>query len=155
MHSHDAPRKPGQPGTLEQHCITYSKVAAAAGVSLLALAAPAEGKVVITTHINIHVTETVSLDLNHDGVPDLEFTRGGYSAENFCGVFLGFYSTCLSAKPLFGEESLKKRTRLRFKPYEERANWKSGILRRVCVDGSEGRHGDRDDDTRQLGRRST
>jgi hypothetical protein len=63
--------------------MAYSMAAAAAGVSLMALAAPAEGKVVITTHINIPVTSTVSLDLNHDGVADIQIGICGYSAGHF------------------------------------------------------------------------
>ena len=68
MQPHDAPSKSTQVGALEHRSMAYSMAAAAAGVSLMALAAPAEGKVFITTHINIPVTSTVSLDLNHDGV---------------------------------------------------------------------------------------
>ena len=62
MQHHDASPKSTQIGTLEHRTMAYSMAAAAAGVSLMALATPAEGKVVITTHINIAVTSTVSLD---------------------------------------------------------------------------------------------
>ena len=48
----------------------YSAAAAAAGVSLLALAQPAEGSVVVTK-ANIEVNFQTSLDLNHDGVNDV------------------------------------------------------------------------------------
>jgi hypothetical protein len=110
MQYHDSPPNNTQVGTLEHHnfehrSMAYSMAAAAAGVSLMALAAPAEGKVVITTHINIPVTSTVSLDLNHDGVADIQIGICGYSAGNFdCSSRfpLGAYSTNLSAKGLHG-----------------------------------------------------
>lgn len=104
MQSQDAPTLFGNSGTLEHRTTTYSIAAAAAGVSLLALAAPAEGKVVITTHISIQVTSTVSLDLNHDGVPDIEFIKCGYHSggTNCPNLPLGAYSTHLSANGLNG-----------------------------------------------------
>ncbi len=56
-----------------QHLTVYCIAAAAAGVSLLALAQPAEGKVVITNK-TIPIDGGLSLDLNNDGVPDIEFS---------------------------------------------------------------------------------
>lgn len=113
MQFHDERGKFGQPGTLEQRTKSYSMAAAAAGVSLLALAAPAEGKVVITTHISIPVTGTVNIDFNHDGVADLELKMCGYSAGHFLcysSAFpLGAYSTNLSARPLNGGGILQKK----------------------------------------------
>lgn len=75
----------------EHRASLYSMAAAAAGVSLMALASSAEAKVVITTHISIPVTGTVSLDLNHDGISDIALHMGGYQP-------LGFRSTYLSAR---------------------------------------------------------
>ena len=112
MKFHDEQGKFGQSGTLEQRTKSYSMAAAAAGVSLLALAAPAEGKVVITTHISIPVTGTVTIDFNHDGVADLELMMCGYSDGRFkCGSAapLGFYSTYLSARPFNGGGVLEKK----------------------------------------------
>lgn len=63
---------------VEHNTRVYSLAAAAAGVSLLALAQAAEAKVVITTHINIPITGSTYIDLNHDGIADLKFTTGGY-----------------------------------------------------------------------------
>jgi hypothetical protein len=49
--------------------------AAAAGVSILALAQPVEGKVFVTTKtIHLPLNQLVSLDLNRDGVTDFQFT---------------------------------------------------------------------------------
>jgi hypothetical protein len=52
----------------------YSLATAAAGVGMLALASPAEGKVVVTTKtIHLPFNQLVSLDLNRDGVTDFQF----------------------------------------------------------------------------------
>jgi hypothetical protein len=50
----------------------YSLAAAAAGVSMLALAQPAAGEVVVTKK-TIPVIGDVSIDINHDGINDFEF----------------------------------------------------------------------------------
>ena len=52
----------------------YSLAATAAGVSLLALAHPAEGKVVVTKKTIQLSPGPVSIDLNHDGIADFEFS---------------------------------------------------------------------------------
>lgn len=99
-------------GNLNSQIGQYSLAAAVAGVSVLALAAPAEGKVVITTHISIPVTGTVNIDFNHDGVTDLELMMCGYSAGHFkcsSALPLGAYSTNLSARPLNGGGILQKK----------------------------------------------
>lgn len=61
------------PENFNRHVNAYSVAALAAGVSIMALAQPAEGKVVITNK-TIPVDGTVFLDLNNDGVADLEFS---------------------------------------------------------------------------------
>ena len=53
----------------------YAAAASAAGVSLLAVAQPAEAKIIFTP-ANIPITingPVVSIDLNHDGIPDFSF----------------------------------------------------------------------------------
>jgi hypothetical protein len=53
----------------------YSTAAVAAGVSMLALTPSSEAKVVITRkNIQIHVGHLLSIDLNHDGISDLQFS---------------------------------------------------------------------------------
>jgi hypothetical protein len=62
----------------------YALAAGAAGVSMLALARPAEAKIVYT-HANIHIkidNGVTELDINHDGINDFKFTN--YAAE--CGA---------------------------------------------------------------------
>lgn len=60
---------------LEKSLSAYANAAAAAGVGLLALAVPAEGKIVYTpANLNIPINGgLVPLDLNHDGVADFSF----------------------------------------------------------------------------------
>lgn len=60
--------------SLEPRANLYSLAATAAGVSMLALVQPADAKVVITNQ-NIPISGSLSLDLNHDGVPDLRFDK--------------------------------------------------------------------------------
>jgi hypothetical protein len=62
----------------------YSLAAAAAGVSMLALAQPAAGEVVITRK-TIPIGSLVYLDMNHDGVADFTFYNSYSSALRSCG----------------------------------------------------------------------
>jgi len=56
----------------------YALAASAAGVSVLALAPPAEARIVYTpAHIKILPLHKNPLDLNHDGVTDFSFTNFG------------------------------------------------------------------------------
>ncbi len=66
------------PATLDHRMKLYSTAAAAAGVSMLALAQPAEAKVVYTpVNINIAGKLPYALDVNGDGIPDFTFTTFG------------------------------------------------------------------------------
>jgi hypothetical protein len=57
--------------SLNQQLNTYAKVASAAGVSVLALAAVSSGEVVYTpTYQVTHTTFPLYIDLNHDGIKD-------------------------------------------------------------------------------------
>jgi hypothetical protein len=80
--------------TIDHRLALYSAAAAAAGVSLLALAQPAEGSVVVTK-ANIDVTFQTSLDLNHDGVNDVMLIN------NIANYDHSFYGT-FAAAPLNG-----------------------------------------------------
>lgn len=62
---------------LEKSLSAYTVAAAAAGVSLLALASSAEAKVVYTpAHIRIPINGApILLDLNHDGIADFSFVN--------------------------------------------------------------------------------
>jgi hypothetical protein len=60
--------------TVHHQLNLYALGATAAGVGALALAQPAEGKIVYTpAHLKILVGKPVALDLNHDGTADFTF----------------------------------------------------------------------------------
>jgi hypothetical protein len=60
--------------SLHQRLNSYALAASAAGVSLLALAQPAEAKIVYTrANKSITPNHTIPLDLNHDGIADFRF----------------------------------------------------------------------------------
>jgi hypothetical protein len=53
---------------------SYALAASAAGVALLALAEPAEARIVYTkTHVNVFSMQGYPLDLNNDGITDFRF----------------------------------------------------------------------------------
>jgi hypothetical protein len=91
----DQGRKPTLPGTTNHRMRMYS-LAAAASVSALALAQPAEAEIIIT-HKTIPVPVCfypdfcpVSVDLNNDGITDLEFqiytNFGGSGGRSYLSV---------------------------------------------------------------------
>jgi hypothetical protein len=60
---------------VDKGLLGYAAAASAAGVSLLAMAQPAEAKIIFTP-ANLPITingPVVSIDLNHDGIPDFSF----------------------------------------------------------------------------------
>lgn len=62
----------------------YAVAAGAAGVSLLALSPPAEAEIVFTpANAAVPRNERISLDLNHDGTPDLGFFFRGSAYHTF------------------------------------------------------------------------
>jgi hypothetical protein len=63
----------GLSAILERNLAGYASVATAAGVSAMALAAPAQARIVYT-QANIPIVGNVYLDLNHDGIPDFRFS---------------------------------------------------------------------------------
>jgi hypothetical protein len=62
----------------------YSLAAAAAGVSVLALAQPSEGEVIVTKKaIQIHEGIPVTVDLNKDGLADFKFSFTTYFSSGY------------------------------------------------------------------------
>jgi hypothetical protein len=63
------------PATLDHRMKLYSTAAAVAGVSMLALAQPAQAKVVYTpANVNVNENAPYALDVNGDGTADFTFT---------------------------------------------------------------------------------
>jgi hypothetical protein len=84
---------------LNHKLFNYAAAASAAGVSLLALAHPAEAKVIYTA-VNLPINVNgglVTVDINNDGVPDFGFYNGIFSgarapARKPARPPLGFYA---------------------------------------------------------------
>lgn len=69
----------------------YSLAAAAAGVSVLALVAPAAAEVVVSkAHLSVSGGGAVNVDLNHDGIPDFGFAI--FSYQDFSPAFRATFS---------------------------------------------------------------
>jgi hypothetical protein len=74
---------------LDKSLFAYAAAAIAAGVGLLALAQPGEGKVIYTkAHKQIASNTTLHLDLNHDGVTDFNL-KNFFSATGTPGTAFG------------------------------------------------------------------
>jgi hypothetical protein len=83
---------------LEKSLLTYATAASAAGVGLLALSQPVEGKVIFTkAHQQIGVGATLPLDLNHDGVTDFNL-KDTYFASGTPGTFINTLSLAPAAQ---------------------------------------------------------
>jgi hypothetical protein len=95
------------PEVLENRLKSYSMVAAATGVSILALAYPADAEVVITHKIiPVAANSTVSIDINNDGIADFQFkitsSIGPIRTSSHNAIFFGSYVAfgAFTVKPL-------------------------------------------------------
>jgi len=71
--------------SLQQQLNMYALATTAAGVSLLALAQPAEGKIVYTpAHRVIPPHNTYNIDLNHDGITDFTIGNSVSACTDYC-----------------------------------------------------------------------
>jgi len=62
------------PNKLDRRLVAYTAAATAAGVGLIATSQSAEAKIVYTAaNFTIPAEQSVSFDLNHDGIPDFGF----------------------------------------------------------------------------------
>jgi len=94
-------RKPSKlSSSLQRHLNAYALAASAAGVGVLALASPAEARIIYTkTHRRIHgLGDQINLDLNRDGVTD--FTLSIYRTRLF-------YGTRLQARPAYSRNTIR------------------------------------------------
>ena len=91
-----------QQESVDRRMTLYAIAAAAAGVSVLALASPASGEVVITKTnliVGFGGNTRVLIDLNHDGINDFQFLW------NIAGYDHSFYGT-LAISPLTGGKAM-------------------------------------------------
>lgn len=85
---------------LDKRLIAYVAAAGAAGVEVLAVAHPAQAKVVYTpANVTIAENSQFPLDLNQDGVNDFSFSHFAY------GHFDHFYAAGLGANRMLGNGS--------------------------------------------------
>ncbi len=74
--------------SIRRHLDMYALAASAAGVGMIALAQPAEGKIVFTP-ANVPIVGTVNIDLNHDGLADFAIKQNVYAGAYVAAHSLG------------------------------------------------------------------
>jgi len=80
------------PSALEHRLSAYATAASAAGVGMLALAQPAQAKIVYTpTHQKLPIGPLFYLDLNHDGISDFAFHANTSDFGSHDSAFLRVY----------------------------------------------------------------
>src|SRR5258708_11801319 len=102
---------------LETSLLGYVAAAGAAGVALLAVAQPAEAKIVYTPMNNVPLTSLTTIDLNGDGVTDLNFVflTSGYGAEQVVYAGAGGAIIVGTLNNSYGPAPLPWLTRIGFK----------------------------------------
>jgi hypothetical protein len=97
---------------LDAQLLAYMATASAAGVAMLALAQPAEGKIVYTpAHKVVQTNHAVPIDLNHDGIDDFDVFNLTHNSTTPFGTFI-------AAEPLqSGNVMLVTRTHRGFANY--------------------------------------
>ena len=88
--SSKGPRNKQQlPESLLAHVNAYALAAGAAGVSIMALTQPADAEIIVThANGNIPINKYVSVDLNHDGVPDFRLLLSTFAYHTFRATLL-------------------------------------------------------------------
>jgi hypothetical protein len=71
------------------HMNAYALAAGAAGVTIMAMTQPADAEIIVTqAHGNIPINKYVSIDLNHDGIPDFRFLISSFAYHTFRATLL-------------------------------------------------------------------
>lgn len=88
MNRRERPRKPSTLSKSTHRLLdSYALAATAAGVGVLALASPAEGKIVYTpAHHVIRMGTHYNLDLNHDKTTDFTLRNGAGTSKSYGGL---------------------------------------------------------------------
>ena len=87
-HSPQSPKTPNLSESISRRLDMYALAASTAGVAVMALAQPAEGKIVFTP-ANVPIVGTVNIDLNHDGVADFAIKVNDYAGAYVAAHSLG------------------------------------------------------------------
>jgi len=92
-------RRTSLPLALEHRLNTHALAASAAGVGLLALAQPAEAKIVFTpVHQKLPINQDFYIDLNHDGTNDFSF-RAGHGGQGHDTFVVSTYANLFAFPP--------------------------------------------------------
>jgi hypothetical protein len=121
---------------LETSLLGYVAAAGAAGVALLAAAQPAQAKIVYTPMNNVPLTSLTSIDVNGDGVADINFLffTSGYGAEQVVYAGAGGAIIVGTLNNSYGPAPLPWLTRIGFKN-------KFGVSNRyLAITGVDGCH---------------
>jgi hypothetical protein len=101
------PRKPANFSEPTHHQLNmYALAASAAGIGVLALALPAEAKIIYTpADVYIRFGQIVPLDVNHDGVNDFVFSNTSVSGATFYSVLraVGFNGNAIVRQYIGGK----------------------------------------------------
>jgi hypothetical protein len=102
---------------LETSLLGYAAAAGAAGVALLAAAQPAQAKIVYTPLNNVPLTSLTAIDVNGDGVADLNFLflESGYGAEQVAYAGAGGAIVVATVNNSYGPAPLPWLARIGFK----------------------------------------
>jgi hypothetical protein len=74
------------PDSFTMRMNSYAVAAGAAGVSMLAFVQPAVAEIVFTpSEANLPLNQYISIDLNHDGLPDVRFLLNSHIYHTFLG----------------------------------------------------------------------
>jgi len=123
------PRETRLNPTLERNLLVYATAASAAGVSLLALAQAAEGKIVYTrAHRVLRANHSLTLDLNHDRIGDFSISNHSFCTTDICG-------RTLLALPLGNRNQVAGRKGLVNTLYAYALNRSSTIGRKLAFSG--------------------
>jgi hypothetical protein len=74
-------------GRLNRHLSQYTLAASAAGLGALALAQPADAKIIYTSaNTSLNFPGNYKLDLNHDGIADFDFHVSQFATSSFLRI---------------------------------------------------------------------
>ena len=111
--------------SVHQQLSMYAIAASAAGVSLLAISQPAEGKIVYTPS-NVKLRGRTFLDLNHDGIADFKITNTFVSRQYNCADPFAISYVAISNRILDQSNGV-----------ETKSNWARALPKGAKIGGSQ------------------
>jgi hypothetical protein len=111
--------------SIHQQLSMYAIAASAAGVGLLAISQPAEGKIVYTPS-NVKLLGRTFLDLNHDGIAEFKITNTYFVRHYNCGKDLRISYVAISNRILDQSNGV-----------ETKSNWARALPKGAKIGGSQ------------------